>query len=62
MNECPFCSGKTGYETKAVSRLITWLDWEGEAVNTEIDWISGGKECRCMDCGKVVTKYIKDGE
>ncbi len=62
MNECPFCKSETGYETKTVERLVTWCEWNGEAINTEMEWISGGKQYYCIDCEKIVTKFLKDNK
>lgn len=62
IDKCPFCGSKAGYQTKTVERLFGWYEWDGTAIDTSRDWISGGKNHYCMDCGKVVTKYIKETE
>ena len=62
MDKCPFCNSKAGYRINTVERLVAWYEWDGAAIDTTLEWISGGKQCYCIDCDKIVTKYIEDDE
>lgn len=58
--ECPKCSGKTGYQVNTVERLCTWYEWNKEAIDTNMKYISGGIQKKCMDCGKIIKEHSDD--
>ena len=60
--ECLHCGSDTGYEVKTVERLLTWYGWDNEAINTTMDYISGGVQKRCMDCRKVIKEQEDEGD
>ena len=59
LTKCPFCGSNTGYQKRTVERLTTWIDWDSEPINTTLEVLSGGRQLYCMDCEKIVTKYVK---
>jgi len=62
--QCPFCHGDSGYQTKTVWRIFQQRGWDAEDWNQdcadEMEHVSGGKKKTCLDCGKDVTSHINN--
>ncbi len=58
MTECPFCRKDDGYSTRSLYRHERIVEWNHKIYDTTVEYISGGNQCYCLSCGKIVTKYV----
>lgn len=59
MNNCPHCLGVSGFQMDAHIKAKRFQEWSGQNETGDM-WIVKETNHRCMDCGKSVTKHLKE--
>lgn len=62
LQACPLCGSDSGFYYKFADVTIQFVDWEGYPIEANNDEPLYRRKARCMNCNKVVEKFINEGE